>query len=294
MRLTLPAHSPFSLTSVINSHGWIALAPFERDGASGGFVRIEQLDSGRVVEVWVREAEGGVNVYVPGRLKAAERREVEQKVGWMVGLDQDLSPFYQLAKGEPRLARVQAQAQGRLLRSPTLFEDVIKTILTTNTAWGGTIRMVAALVAQFGDSLPGDEERRAFPTPARLAESDEATLRGETRLGYRAPYVLALACDVADGALGLEALKTTTEPTPALYKRLLAIKGVGPYAAAHMLMLLERYDRIPIDSWALTMVSREWHDGAPVGHAEVEAAFDRWGAWRGLAYWLWDWAHLSA
>jgi 3-methyladenine DNA glycosylase/8-oxoguanine DNA glycosylase len=27
----------------------------------------------------------------------------------------------------------------------------------------------------------------------------------------------------------------------------------------------------------------------PVGKAEVEAAFERWGEWRGLAYWFWDW-----
>jgi len=38
------------------------------------------------------------------------------------------------------------------------------------------------------------------------------------------------------------------------------------------------------------MVSNEWYAGAPVGRAEVEAAFERWGQWQGLAYWLWDWS----
>jgi 3-methyladenine DNA glycosylase/8-oxoguanine DNA glycosylase len=63
---------------------------------------------------------------------------------------------------------------------------------------------------------------------------------------------------------------------------------VGEYAAANLLMLLGRYDFVPVDSWALKMVSHEWHSGEPVGRAGVEAAFKHWGEWKGLAYWFWD------
>jgi 3-methyladenine DNA glycosylase/8-oxoguanine DNA glycosylase len=80
---------------------------------------------------------------------------------------------------------------------------------------------------------------------------------------------------------------------PALWPRVLAIKGVGAYAAANLLMLLGRYDFVPVDSWALKMVSHEWHDDEPVSQAEVEAAFERWGAWKGLAYWFWDWSYQN-
>ncbi|NLE96348.1 MAG: hypothetical protein GX600_11855, partial [Dehalococcoidia bacterium] len=55
-------------------------------------------------------------------------------------------------------------------------------------------------------------------------------------------------------------------------------------------MLLGRYDAIPIDSWALTVVSKEWHAGARVGPADVEAAFARWGQWKGLAFWFWEYS----
>jgi N-glycosylase/DNA lyase len=163
--------------------------------------------------------------------------------------------------------------------------------------------MVRALVVQYGAPLPGDacpsgaplEQQgssvgRAFPAPGALAKADEAALRTGPRLGYRAPYVLALARDVNSGALDLERLTQEGLPTPELRKRLLAIKGVGDYAAANLLMLLGRYDYVPIDSWALQMVSREWHAGAPVTAAEVRAAFGRFGAWQGLAYWFWKWS----
>ena len=293
MRLTLSARPPFSLSSVIRSHGWIRLAPFAEDDRTGGLTYVAQLESGRVVAMLVREVAGGVGIEVDGELSDAERAEIACRVEWMLGLDQDFSAFYALARDEPKLAHVEERAQGRVLRAPTLFEDVVKTILTTNTSWSGTIRMVEALVSGFGAPLPADPTRRAFPAPDRLAAADEETLRSSARLGYRAPYVLELARGVSSGALDLESLKTAAMPTVELRKRLLAIKGVGEYAAANLLVLLGRYDFIPVDSWALKVVADEWHDGEPVGRAEVEAAFERWGEWKGLAYWLWDWSYLN-
>jgi 3-methyladenine DNA glycosylase/8-oxoguanine DNA glycosylase len=269
------------------------LAPFKKADQSGGLTYADQLASARVVELQIQEAPGGVQVEVDSALERDEGEEVANKVTWMLGLEQDLSGFYALARNEPKLARIVERAQGRILRSPTLFEDTVKTILTTNTAWGGTIRMVQALVSTFGAPLESNPERRAFPTADRIATSDEETLRSRVRLGYRSPYVLALARALDSGDLDLEAFKNSHLPTPELRKRLLAIKGVGGYAAANLLMLLGRYDYLPVDSWALKVVSQEWYDGQPIGEAEVEAAFKRWGEWKGLAYWFWDWTYLK-
>ncbi len=288
MRIHLAARPPFSFRAVVDSHGWRALAPYSGDHQ--GLTYVARLSTGRVTDLRIAEAPDGAAVECGDGLGEAEQAEIAAAVTWMLGLEQDLSAFYAVAQDEPKLAQAAARGQGRLLRSPALFEDVVKTILTTNTTWTGTIRMVQTLVDLFGDPLPADPARRAFPTPASLAASDVETLRKTARLGYRAPYILELAQAVASGALDLEALKAATLPTDELRKRLRGIKGVGPYAAANLLMLLGRYDAIPIDSWALRMVSQEWHGGAAVGPAEVEAAFTRWGQWKGLAYWFWDWA----
>jgi len=245
---------------------------------------------------------------VEGSLSPVEEAQIRQTVEWMLGLNQDFTAFYALASAEPKLRGAASRARGRILRSATLFEDMVKTILTTNTLWAATIRMNKNLVAQFGglvtsepspaglgpddvppDAVRPDGIRRAFPTPERLAQVSEATLRLETRLGYRAPFVAGLARQAAAGELDLEALKTSSLPTLELRKELMRIKGIGAYAAANLLMLLGRYDFIPVDSWAIKMVSQEWHDGQPVKPAQVEAAFERWGEWRGLAYWCWEW-----
>lgn len=291
MRIEIDAVPPFSLAAVIHSHGWARLAPFYLDAEAEQLSYTYQFKDKRVINLSFEEIPNGVAVKLNESLDEEEQREISEVVVWMLGLDQDFSEFYEMTRQEPKLKQVQEKAQGRLLRCPTLFEDTVKTILTTNTAWSGTIRMTQALVSQFGEPLPGDSDQHAFPTPERIAASDEHTLRGTTRLGYRSPYIHNLAQEIQSGKLDLESLKTASVPTDQLRKELLSIKGVGNYAAANLLMLLGHYSYLTIDSWALKMVSHEWYDDLTISPSEVENAFEKWGEWKGLAYWLWDWTN---
>lgn len=292
MQLILSAQRPFRLKTVINSHGWVQLAPFIHHEAQASFTYLLELAQGQVVELRVASSDDGVVITLVDGLDNTAVAEISQKATWMLGLGQDFADFYAAAQHEPKLAQVKPNAQGRLLRSATIFEDVVKTILTTNTTWSGTIRMVKGLVDNFGAPLPDDPTRQAFPTPARLAEADVEVLRKAVKLGYRAPYVLELAQRVAAGELDLEVWKTAVLTTAELRHQLLALKGVGPYAAASLLMLLGHYDFVPVDSWAFKLVSHEWHNGEPIDKTQVEAAFAPWGRWKGLAYWFWDWTYL--
>ena len=209
----------------------------------------------------------------------------------MLGLELNLVPFYSMARQEPKLAHVESQCLGRILRSPTLFEDVIKTLLTTNTLWAATKRMNNNLIDLYGDPLPDDADRRAFPTPQALAAAGEADLRQRGRLGYRAPYVLSVAeAFVADNT-DLKALKDPSLPTPEIRQRLRQLRGIGPYAAANLLMLLGRFDDLPVNSWAMKMVSQEWYGGSEVTEKMVRQHFERFGEFQGMAYWFWKWDH---
>ncbi len=288
---SLQARPPFSFASLVNSHGWAQLAPFNASDDGSRLAYILRFASGRVAELRLSEQSGGVQIECGLDLTPAEQAEATRAVSWMAALDQDFSAFYRAARAEPKLSRVEARAQGRVLRSPTVFEDVVKTILTTNTLWAATRRMCLNLVTQFGEPLPDDPQRKAFPTPQALAESSPPVLKEQTRLGYRAGYIHELALRVSTGELDLERYKDSDLDTPQLRKELMQIKGVGGYAAANLLMILGRFDFIPIDSWAFKMVSHEWHNGEPVGPGEVESAFEKWGEFRGLAYWFWDWSY---
>jgi 3-methyladenine DNA glycosylase/8-oxoguanine DNA glycosylase len=291
MNFLLPARPPFNLSVVVNSHGWVQLAPFSRDKETDGFDYMLELSNGQVIDLRVRPAVANqVQVDTTAALTAAAQAELRQRVTWMLGLHQDLTPFYELARTEPKLTHVADEARGRILRSASLFEDAIKTLCTVNTSWAGTKRMVHGLVEGYGAEHPQAPGQRAFPTAARLAAASEQDLRANAKLGFRAPFVLGLAQAVAAGTVDLEALKESTAPTLEVRKQLLAIKGIGDYAAANLLMILGRYDFIPVDSWALKVVSKEWHDGQPISRAEVEAAFAQWGTWKGLVYWFWAYA----
>ena len=293
MQKNLTARQPFIFHTTVRSHGWWQLVPFHYMETTGLLTYILRLSSGKVVDLHIREAPGGVSVET-ATLTQSEQDELICLITWMLDLDRDLSAFYAVARREPKLAHVEQKACGRVLRSPTFFEDVVRTILTTNTLWAATKRMTTNLVDQFGESLKTDASQKAFPTPNRLAAATEAQLRIETRLGYRAPYILELAQRESSGELNLEAYKTSNLPTLQMRKELMKIKGIGAYAAANLLMLLGRSDFIPLDSWALKMVSHEWYDGQPVTPAQVEAAFEKWAEFKGLAYWFWNWSYTGS
>ena len=299
MKFTLSARPPFNFLSVINSHGWRQLAPFSYDESTNTLSYILRFSNARVIELKFRDSTDGVTVETE-KLDKAERKEVADRVTWMFGLDMDFSPFYAASRVEPKLARAKKLAHGRVLRSPTLFEDVVKTILTTNTLWAATKNMTRKLVDELGEPLqsagrvvPNDREGRtetkAFPTPESIAASSPDLLKEKIRVGYRAPAIHQLAVRIASGKFDLEALKTSGLPTLELRKELLTINGVGPYAAANLLMILGRHDFIPIDSYALKMVSNEWYGGEPITAKEVEKRFEKWGEFKGLAFWFWNW-----
>lgn len=290
MKFSLPAHPPFRFLSVVDSHGWRQLAPFSYDENTNTLSYVLRLSSGRVIELHLRDAGEGVLVETE-KLDRAERSEAADKVSWMFALDLDFSGFYNASGAEPKLAHAKKRALGRVLRSATLFEDVIKTILTTNTLWTATRNMTLRLVNELGEPLPGDTTRKAFPAPAAIATSSPDFLREKIRVGYRAGAIHELAMRVASGTFDLEALRTSKLPTLELRKELLKINGVGPYAAANLLLILGRSDYIPIDSWALKLVSHEWYRGEPITPREVEERFEKWGEFKGLAFWFWDWKY---
>ena len=178
MKFDLPARKPFNFHSVVNSHGWRQLAPFSYEESRNTLSYVLRLSNGRVVELKFREGANADGVMVETeKLDKAERKEVVDKVTWMFGLDMDFSPFYAASRGEPKLARAKKRALGRVLRSPTLFEDVVKTILTTNTLWAATRNMTLKLVNELGEAPQKDITNKAFPAPEAIAASSPEFLK---------------------------------------------------------------------------------------------------------------------
>jgi 3-methyladenine DNA glycosylase/8-oxoguanine DNA glycosylase len=281
---------PVDLARTLASHGFVDLAPMRPDPASGSLEITLPAGRGRPRTVRIHpssDGHGAMTVLGPAPSGRALER-LTATVRHVLRLDADLSPFYALAAGDPDLAWATAGA-GRMVRSPTVFEDVVKTICTTNCAWSATRRMVHALVEHLGEPAPGAPPSgpfgRAFPAPERMAEAGEGFYREVARAGYRGPYLLALARGVAAGELDLEALADPELPDAEVERRLLALPGVGPYAAAHIMMTLGRYHRLILDSWTRPTYAR-MIGRRHISDREILRRFRRYGPWAGLAFWL--------
>jgi len=205
-------------------------------------------------------------------------------------LDHDLAGFYAIAADDPQLSWA-ATGAGRMLRSPTVFEDVVKTLCTTNCSWGLTVTMVNALVTNLGDPAAGERDplRNAFPTPDTMAAQDEAFYREVVRSGYRAPRFIELAELQATGAIDLEALGAASRdeiPDEEVERQLLALPGIGPYAAAHVMMTIGRNSKLILDSWTRPKYKRVTGARRQPADAQIIKRFRRYGPEAGLAFWL--------
>jgi 3-methyladenine DNA glycosylase/8-oxoguanine DNA glycosylase len=292
LKLAGAGGEPVDLRRTITSHGLVDLPPMRPDPDGRALEITLPLAGGRPRTVRIAEGRPGrALVTAAGRPPSARQAEgLLAAVAHVLRLDEDLSDFYAQAAGDPDLIWAAAGA-GRLIRSPTVFEEVVKTICTTNCAWSATVRMVGALVEHLGEAAPGAPPDgplgRTFPTPAAMAEVDESFYRDVARAGYRGAYLRSLAADVAAGRLDLEELARADAdelPDEEVADRLLALPGVGPYAAAHVMMLLGRYSRLVLDSWTRPKYASV--RGRAAKDATIERRFRRFGPYAGLAFWL--------
>jgi 3-methyladenine DNA glycosylase/8-oxoguanine DNA glycosylase len=108
------------------------------------------------------------------------------------------------------------------------------------------------------------------------------------RAGYRGRYLRELARMVVAGEVDLEALGRATPdelPDADLAKRLQALPGVGPYAAAHIMTMLGRYSRLILDSWTRPTYAKQLGVES-VSDKEIIERFAPYGDYAGLAFWL--------
>jgi N-glycosylase/DNA lyase len=296
-----PAGEPVDLWRTIVSHGMSDLPPFdvlEDDRAMGLTLRVEGLGP-RTVQIRAggnRRAEVAVAGRAPTGARSVER--LIAAVRHVLRMDEDLSVFYARVSADPALAWAAAGA-GRMLRSQTVFEDVVKTICTTNCTWSATQRMVRALVEHLGEPAPGSPADgwlgRAFPTAETMATAEASFYRDVAKAGYRGAYLIQLARSVADRSLDLEGLNPAAPeslPDDEVERRLLALPGVGPYAAAHVMMTLGRHSRLILDSWTRPTYARLMGKKKPPPDAAIRRRFARYKEHAGLAFWLFltrDW-----
>ncbi len=294
-----PGGEPVDIRRTLDSHGFSELAPARLDRDTHELTTTVRLPAGKPRRIHLTPGDdpGAVEIDVLGPApSAATTASVQRAALHILRMDQDLSAFYAQVGGDPDLSWAAAGA-GRMLRSQTVFEDVVKTVCTTNCSWGLTVKMVNALAAHLGEPVAGaaiatDPLTNAFPAPQAMASRPESFYRDTVKAGYRAPYFRQIAEMVAGEEIDLEALADAPASDGEVEAVLRTLPGVGPYAAAHIMMTLGRNSRLILDSWTRPTYARLAGKRRIPADAAITKRFARYGENAGLAFWLYvtrDW-----
>lgn len=293
----------FVLSRDVCSYGYFLLAPNWWDVKeqalwrplvlSGGpvLVRIEQRGAGSAGG----SSGGGVlRVRCSRELSRGERAEVVGQVSRMLSLGvsaEEVSAFHAVD------GRWRESGRGRLFRSPTLWEDMVKTVTSCNIAWTGTIMMNMQLCRVLGRAVAGWSSVsaggwRTFPEAGRVSRARPGTLRGRCRVGYRDGRLIELAGMFARGEVDEAWLSDPRTVDEEVFRYLVGLPGIGPYAAGNIMQLLGRYSRLALDSESVR------HAKMVLGFAGEDRAilkrvaghYEPFGAHRFRSYWfeLWD------
>jgi 3-methyladenine DNA glycosylase/8-oxoguanine DNA glycosylase len=290
--LTVRTPADFALARDVCSYGYFLLEPSRWDVQAGALVRALALDGGPAAARITQARPGGtIRAMFDRTLTRGEQAEARSQIVRMLRLDEsaeDLAGFHAV---DPRWA---ASGRGRLFRSPTLFEDVVKTVTSCNVAWPSTVKMNERLCAVLGAKSPSG--LHAFPTPAKLARTRPGTLRGRCRVGYRDQRLIDLARLFHRGAIDEAWLEDHSTPDDEVFAFLKSLPGIGPYAAGNIMQLLGRYSRLAIDTETFRHARVVLgYDGTDAELTRLlHAHYDPFGAHKFRSYWFELWAFYEA
>ena len=219
------------------------------------------------------------------QLGAEDVANAASRVGWLLGADQDLGPFYSMASRDHILSSIAERFRGlHLPHTATVFEALVLAILgqQISTQVARVIRTL--LIETYGPRLIADGVTYyAFPRPDRLAEAPVEELRGLKLSWRKAEYVRGIAVSALEEAEGLEYLHRLDDGE--VISGVTSLRGVGPWTAQWLLVrALGRPDALPLGDLALRRtVSNLGFGDQPVNDKEVEEYCQRWSPWRTYA-----------
>ncbi|MEM1109210.1 MAG: endonuclease III domain-containing protein [Planctomycetota bacterium] len=284
--LTITPPPRFDLHRAVCSYGYFILAPNHWIIDKKVLYRPLRTSAGRLVHTVIRQRKDGkLAVRCDRDVPRKEHAVVKQQISRMFRFDEDYRGW---RKVHPLAKK---RRFDRMFRSPTLFEDMVKTITSCNVTWRNTIVMNKMMTQHVGHG--------GFPTPEQLADFGEQRLKDKCKVGYRADRIIRLARRVADGGLDLEWFESPERTSEELYDAFLDLHGIGPYAAGNLCHLVGRYDRLAIDTETYRHFCLHYNVKRPKGddakglkrlHAKIEKHYGQYAPYQFLAYWfeLWE------
>jgi 3-methyladenine DNA glycosylase/8-oxoguanine DNA glycosylase len=275
---TFKAPKFYDLYMTCHVHGWKDLSPFSWDSEKHT-IRFAALVEGQPVDIEAKQSAEIIKTTITSHKKLARFSIGKAKaiIRRSLGLDIDTSGLlYIVKKAEPKYVDLIKKGAGRLLRSPTLWEDAAKTLFTTNCSWSLTKKVCnSACSERFTQPTPSGAF--PFPSPENIAQYTAAQLKGMMPVGYRAAYLKPLA-EIFTEDPTLNKIETNGFDYKSADKMIRGLKGFADYATAHLLILAGYYNEIPIDTVVISYLKRKHRVRKPKSF--INRHYRKWGKYK--------------
>ncbi|MFC9657269.1 DNA-3-methyladenine glycosidase II [Bacillus subtilis] len=194
---------------------------------------VQFLNESRPVEQWKRE-------------------EIVKYIHEWFDLDNDLTPFYEMAKADPLLKMPARKFYGlRVIGIPDLFEALYWGVLGQQINLAFAYSLKKQFVEAFGDSIEWNGKKYwVFPPYERIARLTPTDLADIKMTVKKSEYIIGIARLMASGKLSKEKLMKMNFKDAE--KNLIKIRGIGPWTANYVLMRCLRFPTaFPIDDVGL-------------------------------------------
>lgn len=217
-------------------------------------------------------------------LSSSRQKEVKNQLERMLGLRQDLSSFYRLAKQDMKIAPLVEEFRGlKPPRFPTVFEAVANGIACQQLSLLVGILLLSRLAGKYGQTL-ASSNLHSFPSPEDLFGARFNSLKALGFSGHKAEFLLAIAAKLRRGNLDLEELKSSDDQ--ATLEALEQLPGIGRWTAEYVLLRgLGRLNVFPGDDvGAQNNLARFLGRRKPLDYEGVRRAVARWQPYAGFIY----------
>jgi DNA-3-methyladenine glycosylase II len=282
--------APYSfLLSVHKPAGWPLLTPFEvfEDDTLWTVMRY----SGKLFGVKLRSTgildKPSVScvVFSEDKLRAEEKEDLRKTMRWVLSLDEDVKPFYALAKRDRLVRMLVEDLYGmRSTNDPNLFSALILAVCLQMAPMSRSNQMMQLLIKKYRESVGFDGKHvLSWPSAEAIATASVEELQRECKLGYRAKVLHGIAEELVKGfptAQELEGMSAVEAKA-----KLMELKGIGEYSAE----IVSPHEGFPLDVWSAKIFSllmtgkmpKAPRDGVPKLKRMAEK---RWGEWIGYVF----------
>ena len=244
----------------------------------------------------VEEPRIDVALFTSDRPTDRELTALREELVTLIGADQDLNDFYDMARKDEILRHTVEDLYGMHdTQTAYLFNSVVLSICLQMAKLDRSMKMMASINRLYGTRVSFDhKEILVEPSAERIARLKPEEFAKKCNLGYRAKYLVGAAKMVARGFP--ETQQIMIMPPEEAKKKLMELPGVGDYAAD----IINPHGGFPIDAWSVDVFGRLFFGREPDNAREAieavkEEGLRRWGefAWMAFFYVAQDLGNLS-